>query len=86
MSKADQQALNRAKTNHGKSAFFAKGGVMAKVNPFAKFEKSGKDVELPGKGKEGSKKEEAFDSMQAKRKFARGGGIELRGKTKGGKC
>lgn len=34
------------------------------VNPFAKFEKSGKDVEVKGKGKEGSKKEEAFDKKQ----------------------
>lgn len=49
--------------------------------PFEMFEKSGKDVEVKGKGKEGSKKEEAFDKKQAK--FARGGGVELRGKTKG---
>ena len=31
------------------------------------FEKSGKDVEAKGKGKEGSKKEEAFDRVQAKK-------------------
>lgn len=37
-----------------------------KPNPFAKFEQSGKDVEVKGKGKEGSKKEEAFDKKQAK--------------------
>ena len=49
------------------------------VNPFAKFEKSKADKEGKG-GKEGSKKEEAFDKTQ---KFARGGGIESRGKTKG---
>ena len=30
------------------------------------FEKSGKDVEVKGKGKEGSKKEEAFDRTQMK--------------------
>ena len=30
----------------------------------ANFEKSGKDVEVAGKGKEGSKKEEAFDRKQ----------------------
>ena len=28
------------------------------------FEKSKKDKEVPGKGKEGSKREEAFDRMQ----------------------
>ena len=37
---------------------------------FEKFEKSGKDKEKKGKGKEGSKKEEAFDKTQ---KFAKGG-------------
>ena len=47
--------------------------------PFAMFEKSAKDKEK-GAGKEGSKKEEAFDKTQ---KFAKGGGVELRGKTKG---
>ena len=63
------------------------------VNPFAKFEKSKADKEK-GAGKEGSKKEEAFDKTQ---KFAKGGavdGIAQRGKTvgktitmrRGGKC
>ena len=59
--------------------------------PFALFEKSKADKETKGKGKEGSKKEEAFDKKQ---RFAKGGGVELRGKTvgktivmkKGGKC
>lgn len=37
-----------------------------KPNPFARFEKSGKDKEVKGKGKEGSKKEEAFDRKQLK--------------------
>lgn len=32
------------------------------------FEKSSKDKEVKGKGKEGSKKEEAFDRKQAKGK------------------
>ena len=60
------------------------------VNPFAKFEKSDKDREINGKGKEGSKKEEAFDKAQmgfkcggATKKYARGGGIESKGKTVG---
>ena len=35
-----------------------------KPNFFAKFEKSGKDVETKGKGKEGSKQEEAWDKKQ----------------------
>lgn len=36
---------------------------MAKANP---FEKSKADKEVKGKGKEGSKKEAAFDKLQAK--------------------
>lgn len=39
---------------------------MAKANPFAKFEKSGKDKEPKGGPKEGSKKEEMMDKMQVK--------------------
>lgn len=39
--------------------------MATKPNPFAAFEKSGKDKEVKGKGKEGSKKEEAFDKKQA---------------------
>ena len=76
---------------------FSKGGdAMATkgVNPFAKFEKSGKDVEKKGM-KEGSKKEMAFDKSQmgmkkgGTTKMANGGyvraadGIAQRGKTKG---
>jgi len=64
---------------------FSKGGSMATkgVNPFAKFEKSGKDVEKKGMGKEGSKKEEAFDKTQMgmKRggmaKMAEGGATDM---------
>jgi hypothetical protein len=52
---------------------------MKKPFPFP-FEKSAKDKEPKGM-KEGSKKEEAMDKTQAR--FAKGGGVELRGKTKG---
>ena len=70
-----------SKADKGKT--FKRGGEMATkgMNPFAKFEKSGKDVEAKGKGKEGSKKEEAFDKSQmmgmkrggATKKMASGG-------------
>jgi hypothetical protein len=87
-----------SKADKGKT--FKRGGDMATkgVNPFAKFEKSGKDVEVKGKGKEGSKKEEAFDKSQmgmkkgGMKKMAGGGlsaghksadGIASKGKTKG---
>ena len=61
-----------------KGKTFKRGGDMAtkKMNPFAKFEKSGKDVEMKGKGKEGSKKEEAFDKTQMMGGMKKGGGVK----------
>jgi len=69
------------------------------INPFAAFQKAkGKsdgDVETKAEtkkyGKEGSKKEEAFDKTEMKKgggvkKFARGGGVETKGKTRGKIC
>lgn len=38
---------------------------------FVPFEKSKKDKEIKGKGKEGSKKEEAWDKKQAGKKPAK---------------
>ena len=98
--RADLQKVNSATTLHGKAQLYKKGGnTMAtkKPNPFAKFEKSGKDVEVKGKGKEGSKQEEAFDKSQMMmkkgggvKKMASGGsasaradGVAQHGKTKG---
>jgi hypothetical protein len=89
--RADSQKINNPKTNQGKQELFKKGGSMAtkKMNPFAKFEKSGKDVEKKGV-KEGSKKDMMMDKMQMK-KMASGGlaaahkaadGVASRGKTK----
>lgn len=98
--RADRQEVNRPKTDHGQMALFKKGGNMAtkKMNPFAKFEKSGKDVEKKGV-KEGSKQDMMMDKMQmaggmkkggATKKMASGGsasaradGVAQRGKTKG---
>ena len=97
--RADSQAINQPKTNHGDMALFKRGGTMATkgVNPFAKFEKSGKDVEKKGV-KEGSKKDMAMDKAQmmgmkkgGMKKMAAGGlssghksanGIAQQGKTK----
>jgi len=89
--RADSQKINNPKTNQGKQELFKKGGSMAtkKMNPFAKFEKSGKDVEKKGV-KEGSKKDMMMDKMQMK-KMASGGlaaghkaadGVASKGKTK----
>jgi hypothetical protein len=89
--RVDSQSINKPKTNQGSQELFKKGGsAMAtkKMNPFAKFEKSGKDVEKKGV-KEGSKKDMMMDKMQMK-KMASGGsassradGVATRGKTKG---
>jgi hypothetical protein len=67
-----KQAINKPKTNHGAKALFAEGGTTMATKgkfPFALFEKGGKD-----------KKEAAGKKPQ---KFAKGGGIEVKGKTKG---
>ena len=87
-----------SKADKGKT--FKRGGDMATkgVNPFAKFEKSSKDVEKKGV-KEGSKKEMMVDKTQmgmkrggAAKKMATGGlaaghksadGIAKKGKTQG---
>ena len=85
-----------SKADKGKT--FKRGGEMATkgVNPFAKFEKSGKDVEKKGM-KEGSKADMALDKKQmmgmkkgGMKKMAAGGsassradGVAQRGKTKG---
>ena len=82
------------KADKGKT--FKRGGDMATkgVNPFAKFEKSGKDVEKKGM-KEGSKADMAMDKKQmmgmnkgGMTKMATGGfvraadGVATKGKTK----
>jgi hypothetical protein len=98
-SRPDLQRVNEKDTRHGKMELFKKGGnTMATkgMNPFAKFEKSGKDVEKKGM-KEGSKADMAMDKKQmmmkkggATKKMASGGsassradGIATKGKTKG---
>jgi hypothetical protein len=84
-----RSSIGLKKTDHGKYKFYSEGGnTMAtkKPNPFAKFEKSSKDKEAKGV-KEGSKKDKAMDAKQSKGfAFAKGGGVESRGKTKGKMC
>jgi len=94
------QSVGKDFSTADKGKTFKRGGDMAtkKMNPFAKFEKSGKDAEMKGKGKEGSKKEEAFDKTQMMGGMKKGGGVKKmaaggytsaadgvaqRGKTKG---
>jgi len=98
-SRPDLQRINKPDTKQGKNELFKKGGnTMATkgVNPFAKFEKSGKDVEKKGV-KEGSKKDMMMDRFQMMKKnaapakkmagggsaSARADGVATKGKTKG---
>ena len=79
-SRADLQKVNNPTTAHGKMSIMKKGGnTMATkgVNPFAKFEKSGKDVEKKGV-KEGSKADMAMDKKQMM-------GMKKGGMAEGGK-
>jgi len=69
-----------SKADKGKT--FKQGGntMASKMNPFAKFEKSGKDVEKKGM-KEGSKADMAMDKKQMMMKkggkaYAVGGGVK----------
>jgi len=90
------QSVGQDFSNADKGKTFKRGGEMATkgMNPFAKFEKSGKDVEKKGM-KEGSKADMAMDKKQmmmkrggAVKKMASGGftraadGVAQSGKTK----
>ena len=91
------QSVGKDFSNADKGKTFKRGGDMATkgMNPFAKFEKSGKDVEKKGV-KEGSKKDMMMDKAQmmgmkkggAAKKMATGGfvrsadGVATKGKTK----
>lgn len=89
------QSVGQDFSNADKGKTFKRGGEMATkgMNPFAKFEKSGKDVEKKGV-KEGSKKDMMMDKKQMMMKkggmpkMATGGfvrsadGIAKSGKTK----
>jgi hypothetical protein len=92
------QSVGKDFSTADKGKTFKRGGDMAtkKMNPFAKFEKSGKDVEKKGM-KEGSKADMALDKKQmmgmkkgGMKKMAAGGsasaradGVASKGKTKG---
>ena len=89
--RAESQAINQPKTNHGDMALFKKGGSMAgKMNPgFMAMMAKKKDAKPMGKptmkagmstAKDGMKKPTPMAGMMG---MAKGGGIESKGKTKG---
>jgi len=83
-SRADRQVINRRKTDHGNAAFFAEGGTMK--NDKATEMKHVMAMKKAGVPKK-MVKEEMSEAMAMKKggmaKYAKGGGIESKGKTKG---
>jgi hypothetical protein len=85
--RADSQTINNPKTNQGKQELFKEGGSMAtKMNPgfmamIAK-KKAGAKSAMPSKmGKPVMKK--GMDTAKNGMKMAKGGGVEVQGKTQG---
>ena len=80
-SQAARQSINQPKTNHGGQALFKQGGTMAT--------KMGKPTMKLGMStaKDGMKKPTPMAGMMGMKKggmtYAKGGGIESKGKTKG---
>jgi len=75
--RADVQSVNQPKTNHGSMAFFKQGGdtMASKMN--AGF------MAMIAKKKAGAKTEMPMKKGGMAKKMAKGGGIEIKGKTKG---
>jgi len=85
--RADRQAINKKKTDHGQLNLF-KGGGMAtsakmKMEKPQGISKKGVMPESKSMGMMGMKKGGA---TCAPKKMAKGGGIEVKGKTKGKVC
>jgi hypothetical protein len=78
--RADRQVINKPKTNQGKAELFKEGGTMAtkKANPFMEMIAKKKDT-AKGKKPAMPMKKMAAGGMA----YAKGGGIESKGKTKG---
>ena len=89
--RADKQAINKKKTDHGQESLFKGGGMAtkkmaeARMMP-AKMEK----VKDTMSAKKGAPKEQSIGSAKmgkvGRMSFAKGGGIEAKGKTKGKVC
>ena len=94
--RADRQAINKKKTDHGQETLFKGGGMATKKMAMggkaekrmmpAKMEK----VKDTMSAKKGAPKEQSIGSSKmgkvGRMSFAKGGGIEAKGKTKGKVC
>jgi hypothetical protein len=94
VTRTDLQKANEKKTDHGKSTLFKKGGVMKedtkmdKTQDKAMIKKAFKQHDAQEhKGGKGTKLALKAGGMcgggKAMKKMAKGGGIEVKGKTKG---
>lgn len=73
------QAIGKKKTDHGKMNFYAKGGVMKNDSKMEfKHATAMKKAGVPKK-----MVKEEFAEARGASKFAKGGGVESSGKTKG---
>lgn len=95
--RADLQRVNKPSTRHGKSELFAGGGTVAKAKlpPFmGKETPSEEKKEMKVKSisqklyMEGEKREGVHGKSGKEKpsKYSRGGGVELKGKTRGRMC
>ena len=94
--RADRQVINKKKTDHGQESLFKGGGMATKKMAMggkaearmmpAKMEK----VKDTMSAKKGAPKEQSIGSAKmgkvGRMSFAKGGGIEAKGKTKGKVC
>ena len=94
--RADRQAINKKKTDHGQESLFKGGGMATKKMAMggkaenrmmpANMEK----VKDTMSAKKGAPKEQSIGSAKmgkvGRMSFAKGGGIEAKGKTKGKVC
>lgn len=91
-SRPDLQGVNRPKTNQGSKELFAGGGMAKKLPPFMGKETPAEERKemavkrvSPKLYREGEKREGVHgkSGMEKPSKYARGGGVESKGKTKG---
>ena len=85
-SKAFQQKIGSRKTNHGKSALFAGGGNVAVKKLFKgkeSFKEELAEANAIKSGKITPRQYAQGEMSEPSKKMARGGGVELRGKTRG---
>ena len=93
-SRVDSQKANKQKTNHGSTAVFKEGGMMKHEDMKMDKKVVKKAVGMHDKQQHGGKKTNLTTLKsggmcgggKAMKKMAKGGGIEVKGKTRGKMC